>query len=97
MEDNERNICDWEAEVEGESSLRWYRLAKDDGTQRYTHSSLQQGYEGVSLMFRLQSGLAGQDKRKCRMCSDGWYVMCDSGEVEDVDHFLIDCKEFGKG
>ena len=60
MEGNERNVCDWEEEGECKSSLRCYRLAKDDGTQRYTRS-LQQGYEGVSLMFRL----AGQDKRRC--------------------------------
>ena len=31
------------------------------------------------------------------MCSDDRYVMCDSGEVEGVGHFLIGCTEFGKG
>ena len=31
-EGNERNLCDWEEEGEGMSSLRCYRLAKDDGT-----------------------------------------------------------------
>ena len=31
------------------------------------------------------------------MCSDDRCLMCDSGEVEDVDYFLIDCTEFGKG
>ena len=34
----ERNSCDWTEEVENRSSLRWYRLAKHDGTgwQRMT-------------------------------------------------------------
>ena len=48
------------------------------------------------MIFNLRTGLAGlfQDKRRC---SDDRCVMCDSGEVEDVDHFLIGCTEFGKG
>ena len=36
---------------ESKISLRWYRLAKDDGTERYVRSL--QGYEGVRLKFRL--------------------------------------------
>ena len=96
-EDKKRNLCDWEEEVVSKNSLRWYRLAKDDGTERYIGSL--QGYEGVWLMFRLRTTSAGllQDKRRCRLCSVDRCVMCDSGEVEDVDHFLIGCTKFGKG
>ena len=31
----ERNLCDWEEEVQIRSRLRCYRLAKDGGTKFY--------------------------------------------------------------
>ena len=34
MKIKERNLCDWEEETETKSSLRWYRLEKDDGKER---------------------------------------------------------------
>ena len=48
-------------------------------------------------MFRLRTESAGLLKDKsCRMCSYDRCMMCDSRYVEDVDHFLISCTEFGK-
>ena len=41
----ERNLCNWEEEVESKSSLCWYRLSKNDGTEKYIRSL--QGYGGV--------------------------------------------------
>ena len=64
------------------------------GLEQYTRSSV--GHEGVRLRFRLRTGSAGlfEDKKRCRMCTDDRCVLCDSGEVEDVKHFLVRCEEF---
>lgn len=69
-----QNILDWVEEVDSTSSLSWYRMAKDNGAERYAR--LLQG-QGMRFMFRVRTGLAGllQDKKVCRMCSDGSCVV----------------------
>jgi len=54
------------------------------------------GQEGVRLRFRLRTGSAGlfEDKKWCRMCDDERCVLCNSGEVEDVEHLLVRCEGF---
>ena len=53
-----RNEKDWEEEVYKKSTLKWYRLAKDDtGVERYVRSV--QGQAGVRLLFRLRTGQLG--------------------------------------
>ena len=58
----ERNLCNWEEEIESKSSFRWYRLVKDDGTESYIGSL--QGYEGegVWLMFRVSRFTSEQEE-----------------------------------
>ena len=54
-------------EVEGKSSLKWYRMVKDEaGLEEYTRSLVSQ--EEVRLRFRLRTGSAGlfEDKKRCR-------------------------------
>ena len=73
------NEKDWEEEVYRKSTLKCYRLAKDDpGVERYVR--LVQGEESVRLQFRLRPGSAGllEDKKRCRRVSDERYVMCAS-------------------
>jgi len=89
------NSRDWLEEVEGKSSLSWYRMVKEGaGLEQYTRSSV--GHEELRLRFRLRTGSAGllEDKKRCKMCTDDRCVLCDSGEVEDVKHFLVRCEEF---
>ena len=72
-------------EVEGKSSLRWYRKVKEvAGLEQYTRSSV--GHEELRLRFPMRTGSAGlfEDKKRCRMCTEDRCVLCDSGEVEDV-------------
>ena len=72
------NENDWK-EVYRKSTLKWYRLAKDDtGVERYVRSV--QDQESVRLQFRLRPGSAGllEDKKRCRRVSDERYVMCAS-------------------
>lgn len=90
------NSNDWQEEVESVSSLRWYRMAKDDGRSAERYVKSMQGQEGVRLRFRLRTGSAGlgHDKRRCGLWDDNRYVLCGSGEEEDVDHFLVACDEF---
>ena len=38
-----------------------------------------------------------RDKKRCRMCDDLRCVLCNSGKVEDVEHFLVRCEEFRWG
>ena len=55
------------------------------------------GQEGVRLgRFRQRTGSTGlfEDKNWCRMCDDERCVLCNSGEVENVEHFLVRCEEF---
>ena len=69
-----RNEKDWEEEVYMKSTLKWFRLAKDDtGVKEYVRSV--QGQESVRLLFRLRTGSAGLsgDKKRCRI---EWLVMC---------------------
>ena len=85
----------WCEEVEGKCSLRWYRTAKEElEAERYIDSSL--GQEAVRCRFRLRTGSAGlfEDKKRCRMTEDERCILCGSGEVEDVEHFLVRCNEF---
>ena len=46
-----------------------------------------QGQEVVRLLFRLRTSSAGllEDKKICEMIIDVRYVMCESGEGEDVE------------
>ena len=70
-------------------------MVKDEaGLEEYTRSLV--GQEEVRLRFRLRTGSAGlfEDKKRCRMCDDERCVLCNSGEVEDVEHFLVRCEEF---
>ena len=55
-----------------------------------------QGQESVRLLFRLRTGSAEllEDNKRCRIVSDERCVMCDSGVVENVAHFLLDCGKF---
>ena len=65
-----RNEKDWE-KVYTRSTLKWYRLAKDDaGMERYVGSV--QSQESVRLLFRPRTGSAGllENKKRCRMVSD---------------------------
>ena len=52
-------------------------------------------HEAIRLRFRLRTGSAGflEDKRRCGICVDE-SVLCNSGEVEDVGHFVLGCEEF---
>ena len=91
----EVHVENWCEEVEGKSSLRWYRTAKEEfEAERYIDSSL--GQEAVRCRFRLRTGSAGlfEDKKRCRMTEDERCILCGSGEVEDVEHFLVRCNEF---
>ena len=75
--------------------MRWYRRAKEEfEAERYIDSLL--GQEAVRCRFRLQTGSAGlfEDKKRCRMTEDERCILCGSGEVEDVEHFLVRCNEF---
>ena len=70
-------------------------MVKDEaGLEEYTRSLV--GQKEVRLRFRLRTGSAGlfEDKKRCRMCDDERCVLCNSGEVEDVEHFLARCEEF---
>ena len=69
-EDKGEEFCDWKEEVESKSSLRWYKLVKDDETEMYIRSL--QRYQRVRLMIRLRIEPAGlfQDKMRCRIFSD---------------------------
>ena len=83
-----RNEKDWEEEVYIKSTLKWYRLEKDDtGAERYVRWV--QGQESVWLLLRLRTSSAGllEDNARCRMVSDERCVMCDSGA-----HFLVGCE-----
>jgi len=64
------------------------------GLEQYTRSSV--GHEELRLRFWLRTGSAGllEDKKRCKMCTDDRCVLCNSGEVEDVKHFLVRCEEF---
>ena len=91
----EVHVENWCEEVEGKSSLRWYRTAKEEfEAERYIDSSL--GQEAVRCRFQLRTGSAGlfEDKKRCRMTEDERCILCGSGEVEDVEHFLVRCNEF---
>ena len=67
-------------EVEGESSLRWYRTVNEEfEAERYIDSSL--GQEAVRCRFRLRTGSAGlfEDNKRCTMTEDN--DPCTSGNV----------------
>ena len=92
---HDKNCRDWMEEIEGKSSLKWYQLVKEEaGLEEYTRSLA--GQEGIRLRFRLRTGSAGlfEDKKRCRMCDDERCVLCNSCEVEHVEHFLVRCEEF---
>ena len=75
-----RNEKDWEEELYTKSTLKLYRVEKDDtGMERYVRSVL--GQKSLRLLFRLKTCSAGllEDKTRCRMVSDEKCVMCDSG------------------
>ncbi len=66
-----RNEKDWEEEVYTKSTLKWYRLAKDDtGVEKYMRWV--QRKEIVRMLFRLRTGSVGllEDKKRCRKVSD---------------------------
>jgi len=66
----------WIEEVKVESSLSWYRMAKEvAGLEQHTRSSV--GHEELRLCYQLKTGLAGllEDKKQCRMCTDDRRVM----------------------
>ena len=85
----------WQEEVEGKSTLKWYRLAKEYfGQERCVKEFGSKGK--VRLRFRLMTMSVGllDDKERCGMCKDGKCELCDEGVVEDVVHFLLHCGEF---
>jgi len=55
-----------------------------------------QGQEAIRCQFQIMTDSAGlfADKKRCRFCEKDKCVLCDSGEVEDVVHFLVLCEEF---
>ncbi len=58
------------------------------------HVTLDQ--EAVRCRFRLRTGCAGllEDKKRIKMIEDERCILCNSGEAEDVEHFLVGCDEF---
>ena len=78
------------------SSLRWvYRTVKEGfKAERYIDTLV--GQETIRCRFRLQTGSAGlfEDKQRCGMAEEERCVLCGSGEIEDVEHFLARCDEF---
>ena len=79
---------DWLGSVDGMTSLRSYRMIKEELMPEGYLRLLDSG--DVRLRSRLRSGSAGllEDKKRCRMCVDDRCVLCDSGVVEDLVHFL---------
>ena len=81
--------------MEEKSSLKWYRLAKEDfGQERYVKEVGSKGE--VRLRFKLGTvsvGLMG-DKARCGVCKDSKCELCDDGIVEDIVHFLLHCGKF---
>ena len=49
------------------------------------------GYEAMRLRFHLRPVSAGllKDKRRSQICIDGRCVLCNRGEVEVVEHFIL--------
>ena len=82
---------DWWEQV---ASLGWYGRVKEAFTVE-EYVKVLDSY-AVRLRFRLRTGTAGLlvDKKRCGMHKDSRCVMCDSKEVEDLGHFLVDCEEF---
>ena len=73
----------WQEEVGGKSSLKWYRLAKEDfGQERYAKKFGSKGE--VRLRFRLRTVSAGHlgDKERCGTCKGDKCELCDEGVVE---------------
>ena len=50
-----------------------------------------QGQEVVRLLFRLRTSSAGllEDKKRCEMIIHEGCIIYESGEGEDVEHFLV--------
>ena len=48
------------------------------------------------ILCRLQTRSAGllEDKVSCGLSGDARCTLCDSGEQQDVVHFLLGCDEF---
>ena len=73
------------------STMKWYRLAKDDtGVERYVRSV--QGQKSVRLLFRPRTGSSEllEDRKRFRMVSDKRCVMCgDIGVGKDVAHWWV--------
>ena len=63
---------------------------------RGVHKVFGRSGTGIGLQFRLKTGSVGlfEDKKRCRMCDDERCVLCNSCEVEDVEHFLVRFEEF---
>ena len=38
-----------------------------------------------------------EEKKRIKLCGDDRCVLCDEGLVEDIAHFLVECKEFEEG
>ena len=77
-------------EVETKSSLKWYWMVKDGEVHVFGRSG-----RGKALVYtedRISRPFL--DKKWCKMCDDERCVLCNSGEVEDVEHFLMRCEEF---
>ena len=73
----EQNWEDWHEEVEKKSSLKWYKMVKEEaGTERYVSSW--EGHMAVRLRFRLRSGSLGlfEDKKRCGLMEEDRYILC---------------------
>ena len=76
------------------SSLKWYRLAKEEfGQERYVKEFGSK--EEVRLRFRLKTVSVGLlwDKGRYGVCQGGRFKLCDDDVVEDV-HILLHWGEF---
>ena len=84
----------WQEEVGGKSSLKWYRLAKEEfGQEMYVKEFGSKGEMRLRFKLRTVSTRLLGVKERCGMCKDG-SDLCDEGVVDDIVHFLLHCGEF---
>ena len=85
----------WQVELEGKSSLKWYRsglLMKIFGQERYVKEFGSKGKERLRFRLRmLSAGLLGD--RRGVLCQDGKCELCDEG-CGRYCAFLVDHEEF---
>ena len=75
LDENKRNVKDWEEEVSCKSTLKWYNLPKNGGGMTRCVRSVQ-GQKVVRLLFRwtVTAGLL-VDKKRCKMTDERYMIM----------------------